>query len=185
MTIPSFEEISFRYVSSNINCADIYCIKLIIVNHIHNNHIVYYICLVYIFLNFCPYVFICNPLHWIFTKIVHNSSKIFFGDIKSNIFEKVFDDGAKDNSFGWKDYLRSFSFYFLFQNKIETDIYIFLYNIIRYFSYESGSTLLFCDNNLYDDDYYNECSRWFFCCESSSSSSFSVSIWSKPSEHII
>ena len=41
------------------------------------------------------------------------------------------------------DHINRFSFYFLFQNKIETDLYIFLYNTIRYFSYRIGSTLLF------------------------------------------
>ena len=41
------------------------------------------------------------------------------------------------------DHINRFSFYFLFQNKIETDVYIFLYNTIRYFSYRIGSTLLF------------------------------------------
>ena len=41
------------------------------------------------------------------------------------------------------DHINRFSFYFLFQNKIETDVYIFLYNTIRYFSYKIGSTLLF------------------------------------------
>jgi len=32
-----------------------------------------------------------------------NSSKIFFGGIKSNIIGKVFNDGANDNTFGWPD----------------------------------------------------------------------------------
>ena len=41
------------------------------------------------------------------------------------------------------DQINRFSFYFLFQNKIETDVYIFLYNTIRYFSYRNGTTLLF------------------------------------------
>ena len=102
-----FEEVSIRNVSSNINCAYIDCIKLIIISHIHNNHIVIYIYLVDNLLNFCPYVFICNPLRWIFTKIVHYSLKIFFGGIKSNIFGKVFDDGSNDIAFGWPDYLRN------------------------------------------------------------------------------
>ena len=101
-----FEEVSIRNVSSNINCADIDCIKLIIVSHIHNSRNAIYIYLIDTLLNFCPYSFICNPLHWIFTKIVHNSSRIFFGGIKLNIFGKVFDDGSNDNAFGWPDYLR-------------------------------------------------------------------------------
>ena len=64
----------------------------------HNSHIIIYICKVDTLLNFSPYIFICNTLYWIFIKIVHNFSKIFF--IKSNIFGKVFDDGSKDNAFG-------------------------------------------------------------------------------------
>ena len=49
-----------------------------------------------------------------------------------------------------------FSFYFLFQNKIEIDIYVFLYNTIRYFSYKIGSTLFSCDKAPHDDVYYDE-----------------------------
>ena len=49
-----------------------------------------------------------------------------------------------------------FSIYFLFQNKIEIDIYIFLFNIIRYFNYKIGSTLLSCDNSPTYDTYYDE-----------------------------
>ena len=93
-----FEEGPFLNVSSNINCANIDCIKLIIVSQMHNSHIIIYICKVDTLLNFSPYIFICNTLYWIFIKIVHNFSKIFF--IKSNIFGKVFDDGSKDNAFG-------------------------------------------------------------------------------------
>ena len=49
-----------------------------------------------------------------------------------------------------------FYFYFLFQNKIEIDIYVFHFNIIRYFSYKIGSTLIFCDIVSHDDIYYDE-----------------------------
>ena len=98
-----FEEVSILNVSSNINCADIVCIKLIIVNHIQNSLIAIEIFLVDTLLNFGLYVFICNPLHWIFAKIALNSSKIFFEGIKSNIFGEVFNDGANDNTFGWPD----------------------------------------------------------------------------------
>ena len=59
------------------------------------------------------------------------------------------------------DQINRFSFFFLFQNKIETDVYIFLYNTIRYFSYEIGSTLLFCNNSLHNNVYYDEYSRFF------------------------
>ena len=34
----------------------------------------------------------------------------------------------------------------LFRNKIETDIYVIIFNTIRYFIYIFGSTNLFCDN---------------------------------------
>ena len=51
---------------------------------------------------------------------------------------------------------KRFSIYFLFQNKIEIDIYIFLFNIIRYFNYKIGSTLLSCDNSPTYDTYYDE-----------------------------
>ena len=54
------------------------------------------------------------------------------------------------------DHINRFSFYFLFQNKIETDVYIFLYNTIRYFSYKIGSTLFSCDKAPHDDVYYDE-----------------------------
>ena len=47
-------------------------------------------------------------------------------------------------------------FYFLFQNKIEIDIYVFLYNTIRYFSYKIWSMLLSCDKAPHDDVYYDE-----------------------------
>ena len=40
-------------------------------------------------------------------------------------------------------HINRFSFYFLFQNKIETDVYIFLYNTIRYFSYTMMNTVAF------------------------------------------
>ena len=46
--------------------------------------------------------------------------------------------------------------FFLFQNKIEIDIYVFHFNIIRYFSYKIGSTLIFCDIVPHDDIYYDE-----------------------------
>ena len=49
-----------------------------------------------------------------------------------------------------------FSFYFLFQNKIEIDIYVFLYNTIRYFIYKIGSTLFSCNNAPHDDVYCDE-----------------------------
>ena len=49
-----------------------------------------------------------------------------------------------------------FSFYFLFQNKIEIDIYVFLYNTIRYFSYKIWSMLLSCDKAPHDDVYYDK-----------------------------
>ena len=55
----------------------------------------------------------------------------------------------------WKSSNR-FSFNFLFQNKIEIDIYVFLFNTIRYFNYKIGSTLLSCDNVPYDGVYYDE-----------------------------
>ena len=128
-----FEEVTIRNVSSNINCADIDCIKLIIISHIHNNHIVIYIYLVDNLLNFCPYVFICNPLRWIFTKIVHYSLKIFFGGIKSNIFGKVFDDGSNDNAFGWPDYLRNTVEYILilfFIPKLIWNLYLCIFLIL-------------------------------------------------------
>ena len=55
-----------------------------------------------------------------------------------------------------------FAIYFLFQNKIETDMYVFLYNTIRYFSYKLGYRLYFCDNSLHDNVYYDEYSHCFF-----------------------
>ena len=53
-----------------------------------------------------------------------------------------------------------FSFYFLFQKKFETCIYVFLFNTIKYFIYKSGSTLHFWDNSLHVDIYYDE---WRSC----------------------
>ena len=58
-----------------------------------------------------------------------------------------------------------FSFYFLFQNKFETCIYVFLFNTIRYFSYKIGSTLLFFDNSLHVDIYFDEYRSYFLLWE--------------------
>ena len=44
----------------------------------------------------------------------------------------------------------------LFRNKIETDIYVIIFNTIRYFIYIFGSTNLFCDNAPHDIVYYDE-----------------------------
>ena len=52
--------------------------------------------------------------------------------------------------------LYRFSFFFLFQNQIENDVYVFLNDIIRFFGYKIESTLLFCDKCLYDYIYYDE-----------------------------
>ena len=49
-----------------------------------------------------------------------------------------------------------FSFCVLFRGGIKIDIYVFLYNTIKYFSYKIGSALLSCDNALHDDVYYDE-----------------------------
>ena len=65
-----FEEGSFLNVSSNINCAGVDCIKLIIVSQMHNSHIIIYICKVDTLPNFSPYVFICNTLYWIFILFI-------------------------------------------------------------------------------------------------------------------
>ena len=138
-----FEDMSFLNISININCADIDCIKLIIVSQIHNSRICHLYFFVDTLLNFFLYIFFCNPLYWIFTKIVHNSSRILFRGIE--------------------ELLNRFPFCFLFQNKIETDIYVFLYNnTIRYFIYKIGSTLLICNNSIHDDIYYDEYNICFF-----------------------
>ena len=44
----------------------------------------------------------------------------------------------------------------LFRNKIETDIYVIIFDTIRYFIYIFGSTNLFCYNAPYDIVYYDE-----------------------------
>ena len=44
----------------------------------------------------------------------------------------------------------------LFRNKIETDIYVIIFDTIRYFIYIFGSTNLFCDNAPHDILYYDE-----------------------------
>ena len=44
----------------------------------------------------------------------------------------------------------------LFRNKIETDIYVIIFNTIRYFIYIFGSTNLFCDNAPHVIVYYDE-----------------------------
>ena len=44
----------------------------------------------------------------------------------------------------------------LFRNKIETDIYIIIFNTIRYFIYIFGSKNLFYDNAPHDIVYYDE-----------------------------
>ena len=48
------------------------------------------------------------------------------------------------------------SFYFLFQNKIEIGIYVFLFNTIRYFIYKNGSMRLSFDKAPHDEAYYDE-----------------------------
>ena len=93
-------------------------------------------------------------------KFVHNSSKVFFGGIKSNIFRKIFDDESSDNAFRWQNYLRTmlnrFS-YFKIKSKL-TFMYFFI--IISDIS-AIRSKLCFCDNFLHDDAYYDEYC-WFF-----------------------
>ena len=49
----------------------------------------------------------------------------------------------------------------LFRNKIETDIYIIIFNTIRYFIYIFGSTNLFCDNAPHEIVYYDEYCSYF------------------------
>jgi len=51
----------------------------------------------------------------------------------------------------------------LFRNKIVTDIYVIIFNTIRYFIYIFGSTNLFCDSAPHDIVYYDEyysCFLW-------------------------
>ena len=68
----------------------------------------------------------------------------------------------------------------LFRNKIETDIYVIIFDTIRYFIYIFGSTNLLCDNDPHDIVYYDEyCSC--FCRESSSNISFSSPLERSPS----
>ena len=59
----------------------------------------------------------------------------------------------------------------LFRNKIETDIYVIIFNTIRYSIYIFGSTNLFCDNAPHDIVYYNE----YYSCF----------LWRELLEHII
>ena len=77
-----------------------------------------------------------------------------------------------------------FFFYLFIQNKIETDIYVFLFNNIRYFSYNAGYTPFFVVT-LHMMMFTMMNTTAVFCGESSSNSSFSVSTLRKPLEHII
>ena len=80
--------------------------------------------------------------------------------------------------------LYRFSFFFLFQNQIENDVYVFLYDIIRFFGYKIESTLLFAIS-VYMIIFTMMNTSTVFCSESSSNSFFSVSAQRNPSEHII
>ena len=46
--------------------------------------------------------------------------------------------------------------FLLFRNKIETDIYVIIFNTIRYFIYIFDSTNLLCDNAPHDIVYYDK-----------------------------
>ena len=72
----------------------------------------------------------------------------------------------------------------LFRNKIETDIYVIIFNTIRYFIYIFGSTNLFCDNAPHDIVYYDGYCICFLRRELFEQFFF-ISAWRNPLEHII
>ena len=117
-------------------------------------------------------------------KFVHNSSKVFFGGIKSNIFRKIFDDESSDNAFRWQNYLRTmlnrFS-YFKIKSKLTFMYFFIIISDISAIRSDLSSVfaitfymMMLTMMNTAD-----------FLIESSSNSSFSVSARRKPSENII
>ena len=72
----------------------------------------------------------------------------------------------------------------LFRNKIETDIYVIIFDTIRYFIYIFGSTNLFCDNAPHDIVYYDEYYSCFLRREFLEQFFF-ISAWRNLLEHII